>query len=307
MKIRKRAPKLSNIWRSTGTSTPKWEIHAGDARKVLGLLTDERFSCVVTSPPYFWQRDYGVGGQIGMEASVSDYVQSIVDTMSIVKRVLKKDGTLFLNLGDTYYSGKGKPHGCDMKHRGRRMNVLRAVDASGLGFPKKSQLGLPWRIATAMIDEGWTLRSSIIWRRSRPLPEANVLDRPWRTYEFVFLFSKSARYHFDRSALEEAEEEDVWSIDAKSVPGRTHPAAFPKELVTRCLDVSGIRRGEVLDPFAGSCTVLKVAVQRGLSATGIDLNREFCSSAASELSRITSMKANKPIFSLAPKTPKSLG
>lgn len=223
-----------------------------------------------------------------MEGSVSDYVRSIIDTMNGVKRVLKKDGTLFLNLGDTYYSGKGKPHGHDKKHHGRRMNVLRAVDASGLGFPKKSLLGVPWRIATGMVDAGWTLRAPIIWQRSRPLPEANVLDHPWRTYEFIFLFAKSTRYRFNRLPLKEADEEDIWSIDAESVPGRTHPATFPKELVARCLDASGIGRGAVLDPFAGSCTVLKVAVERGLSATGIDLNRDFCASAASELSTITS-------------------
>lgn len=286
MKRVKQAVPPTTVWRSSPDPSPTWEIHAGDARRILAGFGEDRFSCVVTSPPYFWQRDYGVSGQIGMETSVSAYVDSILETMSAVKRVLRRDGTLFLNLGDTYYSGKGKPHGQDKKHHGRRMSMIRAVDASGLGFPKKSLLGLPWRIANGMIDAGWTLRAPIVWQRCRPLPEANVRDRPWRTYEFVFLFTKATRYKFDRAVLEAAEEEDVWLIDADSVPGRTHPATFPRALVTRCLDAAGVTRGEVLDPFAGSCTVLKVAVDRGLRATGIDLNRGFCEAAALELSKL---------------------
>jgi DNA modification methylase len=306
MKQRISTPTLDDNWRSGPTAGQMWEIHAGDARQVLARLPSERFSCVITSPPYYWQRDYGVNGQIGMEASVTEYVDSIVNAMNEVKRVLKRDGTLFLNLGDTYYSGKGKPHGKDNKHSARRMKVLRAVDASGLGFPKKSLLGLPWRIATKMIDTGWTLRAPIIWQRDRALPEANVLDRPWRTYEFVFFFAKTTRYRFNRSVLEQADEEDVWTIDAKSVPGRTHPAAFPAQLVDRCLDASGIKRGAVLDPFAGSCTVLKAAVKRGLSATGIDLNKDFCAKAASELSQVTSAR-KKSTSSPSRKIPRSRG
>jgi DNA modification methylase len=276
------------------TDQGKWQIHVGDARQVLAKLPSDHFSCVVTSPPYFWQRDYGVGGQIGLESCVEDYVESIADTMSAVQRVLRNDGTLFLNLGDTYYSGKGRPKGVDKKHSARRMNRLRVVDASGLGYPQKSLLGLPWRIANRMIDDGWTLRSPIIWQRSRPLPEANVHDRPWRTYEYVFLFSKTPHYKFSRSALRAAGEEDIWCIDTKSVPGRTHPAAFPEALVDRCLDVSGIKKGAVLDPFAGSCTVLKVAVRRGLKATGIELNPTFCAAAAGELQRQPSHVAARP-------------
>ncbi len=255
-------------------------------------MPHNQFACAITSPPYYWQRDYGVTGQIGMEKTVGEYVNSIVETMSALKPTLKQDGTLFLNLGDTYYSGKGQPQGSDEKHRARRMTMLRAVDASGLGFPKKSLLALPWRIAIAMIDAGWILRSAIVWQRPKPLPEANVLDRPWRTYEFVFMFSKARYYKFDRTRLEELEEEDVWTIDAKSVPGRTHPATFPEELVNRCLDITGIKRGHVIDPFAGSCTVIEAAAKRGLHATGIDLSKPFCEDAAARLMRLSLKKTS---------------
>lgn len=294
MSPRRKSGLANRIWRSADDAGASWAIHCGDARQVLCKLQDESFDCVITSPPYYWQRDYGVTGQTGMERSVDEYVESIVDTMVGIRRVLKKDGALFLNLGDTYYSGKGRPHGHDPKHRARRMNVLRAVDASGLGFPQKSLLGLPWRIANRMVDSGWILRAPIIWQRSRPLPEANARDRPWRTYEFVFLFTRSSRYRFKRKALETAKEEDIWSIDTRSVAGRTHPAAFPIELVERCLDTVGLRKGHVMDPFAGSCTVLKVAARRGLNATGIDLNPAFCQQSAAELARLTT----NPIFNV---------
>ena len=118
-----------------------------------------------------------------------------------LRRTLKPAGTFFLNLGDTYYSAKGRPHGRDDKHNGRQMmrRHLRAVDGPGLGLPRKSLIGIPWRVALALQDDGWTLRSSIIWQRPASLPEPTAHDRPWRTFEYVFLFSKSPRYWFHRA------------------------------------------------------------------------------------------------------------
>src|SRR5262249_35452979 len=151
--------------------------------------------CAVTSPPYFWQRDYKIDGQIGLERTIDGYVNNVVACMKEVKRVLKKDGVLFLNLGDTYYSAKGLPKGDDRKNKARRFG-LRAVDTSGLGVPRKTILGLPWRIALAMIADDWVLRAPMIWERHNTLPEPTAKDRPWRTYEFVFLFSKHQKYFF---------------------------------------------------------------------------------------------------------------
>jgi DNA modification methylase len=267
-----------------GTDGPAWNIYCGDAGRVLGALADDRYSCAITSPPYFWQRDYKVAGQIGLEPTIDAYVKAVCDVMDSVRRVLHPRGMLFLNLGDTYYSGKGKPQGKDRKHNGRRLDVLRVVDASGLGRPKKTLLGMPWRIALEMIDRGWTLRSAVVWQRTHATPEPTAKDRPWRTHEQVFLFAKSRAYTFDRRPLREAGEEDVWRIPSHSLAGRPHPAVFPVELVERCLNVAGVKvGGVVLDPFAGSGTVLKVATTRGVAADGIDLSRKFCRRMAAEL------------------------
>lgn len=264
-------------------ASPACHLYGGDARAVLKALKPAHVSCVVTSPPYFWQRDYEVAGQIGLEPSVEAYVQSVCDVMQEVKRVLHPKGVLFLNLGDTYYSAKGRPQGHDPKHNGRRLKMLRAVDTSGLGKPQKTLLGMPWRVALAMIDRGWILRAPIVWRRENAIPEPNVKDRPWRTYEFVFLFSKSRGYRFRRGPLKLAGVEDVWTVESRPNVGKGHPAAFPPELVRRCLKLGNPTKGIVLDPFVGSGTVLRVASELGMPAIGIDLNPRFCRKIAADL------------------------
>jgi DNA modification methylase len=237
-------------------------------------MEKDRFSCVVTSPPYYSQRDYRVAGQIGLETTIGNYVERIVDTFEEIKRVLAPGGTLFLNLGDTYYSGKGQPVGSDRKNGARRFG-LRPVDASGLGVPRKTAIGIPWRVALAMIENGWTLRCPIVWLRNGTIPEPTAHDRPWRTYEMLFLFTKGPNYHFERANLRG--EEDVWTVSNRPKHARgVHSAAFPDELVQRCLDVGCQAGGEVLDPFAGSGTVLRVAAKSGRPAVGIDLSREYC-------------------------------
>lgn len=265
-------------WHSSIPST--WSLYCGQATEALRLIPDNSVDCVVTSPPYFWLRDYRVEGQIGQEDSIDDYIAAVTSVMDEVYRVLKPAGTLFLNLGDTYYSGKGRPHGVDKKSSKRRIG-LRAVDKSGglgIGLKRKSVIGIPWRVAIEMCCRSWVLRSPIVWHRTTNLPEP-VRDRPARGYEFIFLFVKNQHYFFDKSRLpNDSGAEDVWSISARpKLNGAKQTAPFPDELVEQCLAVGCPPDGVVLDPFCGSGTTMRVALENGHSAIGIELNEDFCS------------------------------
>jgi DNA modification methylase len=243
--------------------------HCGNAATILATLEPERVQCIVTSPPYFWQRDYGIEGQIGHEPTIDGYVAALAAVFHEAKRVLRREGVLFLNIGDTYYSAKGQPHGNDARQSRRRFSrtVLRAVDGPGLGVPRKSLIGIPWRVALALQADGWTLRADVLWRKTAPQPEPSARDRPWTTVEHVFVFARSPKYYFDRGSL--GGEEDVWVIPAPAQNKGIAP--FPDALVTRCI-ACGSRPGDlVLDPFAGSGTTLRVAEAMGRSSLGIDL------------------------------------
>ena len=274
-------------WHSKTPS--QWSLYCGQAAEALRLVDEASVDCVVTSPPYFWLRDYQVEGQIGQEDSVAEYISAINDVMEEVFRVLKPSGTLFLNLGDTYYSGKGKSHGVDKKSSKRRFG-LRAVDKSGglgIGLKRKSVIGIPWRVATEMCQSRWVLRSPIIWHRTQSLPEP-VQDRPARGYEFIFLFVKDRHYFFDKSKLPcDSGAEDVWSIPARPRPnGAKQTAPFPDELVEQCLAVGCPPGGVVLDPFCGSGTTMRIALRDGHPAIGIELNESFCDYIRSDLRRL---------------------
>lgn len=256
-----------------------WHLFQGDSLESLRQIEDESVDCVVTSPPYFWLRDYGVKDQIGLEETVEGYVTAINNVMAEVFRVLRKEGTLFLNIGDTYYSGKGKSHGKDKKSKKRRFG-LRAVDKSGgldIGIQRKSVIGIPWRIALRMSENKWVLRSPIIWHRDKCLPES-VRDRPRRSHEYVFMFAKSRKYYFNRKPLiDKNVDEDVWTIPPRSRNnGKVDTAPFPEELVERCLDIGCSPGGIVLDPFVGSGTTMHVALSNNHPAIGIELNPDFC-------------------------------
>lgn len=269
-------------------SEKTWRLFNGPAKEALSFLDDECIDCVITSPPYFWLRDYDVEGQIGLEDTVDGYVVNITDVMNKVFRVLKKDGVLFLNLGDTYYSGKGKSHGVDKKSSKRRFG-LRAVDKSGglgIGLRRKSIIGVPWRVALKMCQQNWVLRSPIIWHRDKCLPES-VKDRPRRGYEYIFLFAKSRKYYFDREGLpKDARSEDVWRIPARPKNGNINTAPFPDELVAQCISVGCRKGGVVLDPFCGSGTTMRVALSSGRDSIGIELNNEFCDFVTNSLSNM---------------------
>jgi DNA modification methylase len=266
-------------WSGTASTGAKWNVHCGDAKTVLEKLDKESFNCVVTSPPYYSLRDYGVANQIGQEQTVQEYVSAITKTMDEVYRVLVGDGLLFLNIGDTYYSGKGESQGVDRKSNKRRFG-LRPVDKSGgvgIGILRKSIIGIPWRVASEMVARRWVLRSAIIWHRKDSLPEA-VKDRPRRSYEYVFMFAKERKYYFNRQAVLNVDwEQDVWTIKARPKPTNgLETAPYPDELVERCLDLGCPTTGSVLDPFAGSGTTLRVALTSGRDATAIELHPTFC-------------------------------
>lgn len=267
------------LW-SGSLYSQKWELLCGDAFQALKKVESESINCIITSPPYYCLRDYGIDGQIGLEETVEEYVESLCKVMDESFRVLKKDGILFLNLGDTYYSGKGKSHGNDIKSQKRRFG-LRPVDKSGglgIDINRKSIIGIPWRVAIEMMKRKWILRSPIIWHRDKALPES-VRDRPRRSYEYIFMFVKDRKYFFDRKHLIDKDfDEDVWTVLARTKAGNAiKTAPFPDEIVHRCLEIGCPQGGKVLDPFAGSGTTLRVALNTGRTAIGIELNSDFCS------------------------------
>lgn len=246
-------------------------IIRADAATALKSLPSERFNVAITSPPYYWVRDYGFDGQLGHEESVDAYIDALMAVFDEVKRTLHPEGIFFLNIGDTYYSGNGQPHGSDPKCASRNFlrTKVRPVDQSGWDIPKKSLIGIPWKVAFAMQERGWTLRSSIIWNRCNAFVEPTARDRPHRQYEFVFMFSKSRFYSFDRSKLVE---EDVWNIPIERSRRAKHNAAFPSELVRRCVEVGSPPNGHVLDPFVGSGTTIFTALKARRNVVGIDMS-----------------------------------
>lgn len=179
------------------------EYLIGDATTMLRTIPDRTIQCVVTSPPYFGLRDYGQDGQIGLETTVEDYVASIVDVFREVRRVLKDDGTCWVNLGDTYASAwpcnRRNVVGSGSLENGKRENrPPRMPD----GLKEKDLIGVPWRVAFALQADGWYLRSDIIWHKPNPMPES-VRDRPTKGHEYVFLLTKKPKYYYDHVAVAE--------------------------------------------------------------------------------------------------------
>lgn len=184
----------------------------GDCRNILPTLSSNSIQSIITSPPYFGLRDYGVEGQIGQEDSVEEYVNNLVTVFREVRRVLKKDGTLWLNLGDSY-AGSNKNRNAsgenyalkegykDSIHTGRRSGCIKQTPLSGY-LKKKDLIGVPWRVAFALQQDGWYLRQDIIWNKPNVMPES-VKDRCTRSHEYLFLLSKSKNYYFDADAIKE--------------------------------------------------------------------------------------------------------
>lgn len=280
----------------------------GDALAVLREMQDGSANCIVTSPPYFGLRDYGVDGQLGAESSPAEYVENMRALFAEARRALANDGTLWLNLGDSYASNSkwggsagGKHvtalHGDSKVGRGKRTT----------GLPDKNLIGIPWRVAFALQDDGWTLRNSIIWAKPNAMPES-VTDRLSTRHENVFMFSKSRRYWFDLDPIREPHMSDpsraganalrgqkamravgpnsgaysddgrnpgdVWTIATQPYPG-AHFAVMPSALAERCILAGCKPGGTVLDPFSGSGTTGMAAAKHGRRYVGIDLNADY--------------------------------
>lgn len=194
-------------------------ILTGDCRDVLRSLPDESVHCVVTSPPYFGLRDYGVAGQIGLEDTPAAFVAEMVAVFSDVRRVLRKDGTLWLNLGDSYANDSkwgGSTSGKHVKANHGDSGIGRRRHNTGL--KSKDLIGIPWRVAFALQSDGWYLRSDIIWHKPNPMPES-ITDRPTSAHEHVFLLTKSERYAYDADAIREAESVPNWDDSSRTFGG----------------------------------------------------------------------------------------
>jgi DNA modification methylase len=190
-------------------------ILQGDCRDVLKTLPDESVHCVVTSPPYWGLRDYGVEGQLGLEASPQEYVEDLVAVFSEAWRVLRSDGTLWLNLGDSYAAAAGGAQGKNSAFITREacVNGTRIKARSSIvgGLKTKDLAGMPWRVAFALQASGWWLRQDIIWHKPNPMPES-IRDRCTKAHEYIFLLAKSERYYYDALAIsEEASEDSGWA------------------------------------------------------------------------------------------------
>jgi len=288
----------------------------GDVHFALSRLPSESVQCVVTSPPYWGLRDYKIGGQIGLEPTLAGFIQSLTNVFAEVKRILKPNGILWLNIGDGYTSGNRSWRAPDKKNPNRAMSV-RPENPPGL--KDKDLLGIPWRLAFALQDNGWFLRSDIVWHKPNVMPES-VKDRPTRAHEYLFMLTKSAVYRYDHVAVKEPAENGgtrnrrtVWPINTSNSSGGSHIAPFPKSLVEPCVLASTEPGDFVLDPFFGSGTVGVVAQKLGRRYVGIELNPTYVREAHSILCDVPIVNSNfkkKPTYDLQPtllETPGNFG
>jgi len=250
----------------------------GDALSSLKSIDAGTFRCCVTSPPYWGLRDYGIPHQIGAEGRVEDYIDSLRVIFGQVRRTLTDDGTLWLNIGDSYTSGGRTWRAPDKKNQARAMDYRPPTPD---GLKPKDLIGVPWRLAFALQQDGWFLRSDIIWYKPNCQPES-VKDRPTRSHEYLFLFSKSEKYHYDYESIREPSDNGdglrnrrtVWPVNTEACPG-AHFATFPPKLVEPCILASSQPGDTVLDPFFGSGTVGAVAMLHRRAFLGIELNPEY--------------------------------
>jgi len=289
-----------------------YRIIEGDCIEGMRRLEGQSVNCVVTSPPYFGLRDYGHDGQIGLEASPDAFVAKLVEVFREVKRVLRDDGTVWLNLGDSYASstkGSGGKNGNLNTPSGNNEPAYFSHPRKfNHDVKDKDLLGIPWRVAFALQADGWYLRQDIIWHKPNPMPES-VTDRCTKAHEYIFLLSKSPRYYFDSEAIKEPavselqprkrpnglsvedgkklgvyrpncgvsetrNRRSVWTVTTKPYKG-AHFATFPPDLIRPCILAGCPKDGTVLDPFGGSGTTAQVALEEGRKAVLCELNTDY--------------------------------
>lgn len=290
------------------------QVITGDCLESLRRLPDESVHCCVTSPPYWGLRDYGIDGQLGMESSPDEYVHKMTDVFREVMRVLRNDGTLWLNLGDSYsasVTAKTKTFGNPDFNGTRPSREATLVPSRTIPVYLKAKdlVGIPWLVAFALRADGWYLRQDIIWAKPNPMPES-VKDRCTRSHEYIFLLSKASKYYYDATAIEEPakwerwgdqtenkkhpgtanhlggklkselpirdkkNKRDVWWITPQPFRG-AHFATYPQKLVEPCILAGCPLAGTVIDPFSGSGTTGVVAKQLGRNYIGLELNPEY--------------------------------
>lgn len=239
-------------------------------------------NCIVTSPPFYGQRDYGVDGQIGLEEHPREFIANLVECFEASRPVLAENGSLWVNLGDTYWSGKGEHKSGEVKQSARRFG-LRPQDRTGDGelCKPKQLLLIPHRFAIAMQDHDWLVRNDNVWVKPNPIPD-QVRDRCSISHEYVFHLVKSRWYYFNKEAVGRESPSgsflpppDTWEI-APARSSHQHKARFSEELVRIPILSTTPPGGVVLDPFGGSGTSLVFARKHGFRAIGIDLKKEFC-------------------------------
>lgn len=288
-------------------------IHQGDCLQSLKHLEDDSVNCCITSPPYWGLRDYGVNGQLGLEKTPDEYVAKMVEVFREVRRVLRDDGTLWLNLGDSYnanYRGGGIESASKKQASNAGTHDFMATKPNKvLGLKPKDLVGIPWRVAFALQADGWYLRQDIIWHKPNPMPES-VRDRCTKAHEYIFLLSKSERYYFDSKAMQERalrghrgskfdtgktalhqldrastkprtsaneatrNRRSVWTVTTKPFKG-AHFATFPPDLIEPCVLAGSPLGGTVLDPFLGAGTTALVAQRHGRKWVGCELNPDY--------------------------------
>ncbi len=293
----------------------KIQILQGDAIKQLEKLDDKSINTCITSPPYWGLRDYGENNQLGLEETPDEFVDNLVKVFREVKRVLRDDGTVWLNLGDSYArtGGDSSKKGRHWDDRKNNPNTGHNRYAKDIGLKQKDLVGIPWRVALALQQDGWYLRQDIIWHKPNPMPES-VKDRCTKAHEYIFLLSKNVKYYFDNEAIKEdavragkipkgkkysseladdkiggkhtretlnekpvapkRNKRSVWTIATKPFKG-AHFATFPMDLIEPCVLAGCPEDGVVLDPFAGSGTTGLVAVNNKRNACLIDLSAEY--------------------------------